>query len=49
MKPNKIYTRAKIERHNDVLTDLEGNFNLMKASPRALRLLDYIIWKRATT
>lgn len=48
----KVYRRAKITRgwygvngykpHGGFVTDLEGNFNLMCASERAIRLLKHL-------
>lgn len=38
----KIIRMGEFKRRSNLICDLEGNFNLMCANPRALRLLSFL-------
>lgn len=42
----KIIRFGTFKRSSNMLCDLEGNFNLMCANPRAMKLLAYLKQKR---
>lgn len=47
MRPtDKVFRRSRLVRVYSLVHDTEGNFNLMRANPRAIRLLRRITFSR---